>query len=246
MFNFFEKKVFLVDYLHGLVDIHNHILPGIDDGAKTTNDSISLIKGFEEFGINNFVCTPHIMHHYYPNTPKTIKAAFELLKKELTTHGMSDVQMDYAAEHMIDENFEIILAKNKVLPIKKEYLLIEMSYLQPSLHFEDAVKNISTQSLFPILAHPERYGYYHGNFKKYELFKSMGVLFQLNILSLSGYYGVEIQKMTLTLLKSGLIDFISSDAHNKSHLKRIKEIKLKKSTLEMVLPIIENTILNFY
>ncbi|MEM9075533.1 MAG: CpsB/CapC family capsule biosynthesis tyrosine phosphatase [Bacteroidota bacterium] len=246
MFSFFEKKIFLVDHLHGLVDIHNHILPGIDDGAKSIEDSIELISGFTEFGINNFVCTPHIMSHYYPNTPKTIKTAFEALNKSLDKQGIKDVKIDYAAEHMIDENFETLLNKNLVLRLRKEYLLVEMSYLQPSLNFNDAIQNITSRSIYPILAHPERYGYFHNSFSVYESIKKMGVLFQLNLLSLTGYYGVEIQKTSLKLLKAGLIEFISSDVHNMNHIKRIKEIKIKPNTLNQILPVVENTILTFY
>ncbi|TAI48591.1 tyrosine-protein phosphatase [Flagellimonas allohymeniacidonis] len=246
MFHFFERKVFLADYLHGLVDIHNHILPGIDDGAKTVEDSINLIKAFSEFGVTSFICTPHIMHHYYPNTPSTIKKAFDILKTELTLQGLTDIKVHYAAEHMIDENFENILEAEAVLPLNNEYILIEMSYLQPSLSFGGAIQKIARKSLFPILAHPERYAYYHNTFGVYESFKSKGISFQLNILSLGGYYGPEIQKVALSLLKAGYIDFISSDAHHITHISQIKEIRIRKSTLNLLLPIIENTILNFY
>ncbi len=246
MFSFFEKKTYLIDYLHGLVDIHNHILPGIDDGAKTVEESIGLIKGFSEFGVNNFVFTPHIMHHYYPNTEKTIKASFETLKKELTAKNLDDINVAYAAEHMIDENFENLLEQNAVIPMANEYLLIEMSYLQPFLNFDEAIEKIMQKSLLPILAHPERYGYYHQNPNIYRDLKSKGILFQLNLLSLKGYYGGEIQKISHKLLKEGLIDFVSSDVHNYRQLQALKETKVSKSVLNVVLPVIDKTLLTFY
>ena len=246
MFSFFTKNRFLIDYLHGLVDIHNHILPGIDDGAKTAEESVNLIKAFSEFGVTNFICTPHIMQHYYPNTRGTIKKAYEILQTELTLERLNDVQLRYAAEHMIDENFENILENQEILPMKQEYLLIEMSYLQPSLSFDDAIQSIAAKSYFPILAHPERYAYYHNSYGIYESFKSSGIMFQMNLLSLGGYYGGEIQKIGLRLLKDGFIDFVASDAHNINHINLLKEVKIRKSTLNLLLPIMENTILSFY
>ncbi len=245
MFSFFQKKVFLVDYLHGFVDIHNHLLPGIDDGCKTVDESIEMIKMFEGFGVKNFICTPHIMNHYYPNTPNTIKDSFELLQKELIARDMDQIRVDYAAEHMIDDGFETLLEENTIVPLKKNHLLIEMSYLQPFLQFDKAVRLITTQQFFPILAHPERYIYYHQNYENYKTFKSQGILFQLNFLSLSGYYGTEIQKVTAKLLNDGLIDFVASDVHNLRQLNELKNIKISTSLLNKILPVMERTILNF-
>ena len=145
MFNFFNRKVFLADYLHGLVDIHNHILPGIDDGAKTVDESLSLIKAFSAYGVTNFVCTPHIMNHYYPNTPSSIKTSFELLQTELEKQDLQNIKIDYAAEHMIDDEFEALVVSDGIVPLKTEHLLIEMSYLQPAFGFDNSVKKIFEQ-----------------------------------------------------------------------------------------------------
>ena len=171
MFSFFHRKRYLVDQLNGFVDIHNHILPGIDDGAKTVEESIALIRAFSEFGVNNFVCTPHIMHNYYENTPETIQASFKLLKKEMANQGILDVSVDIAAEHMIDDNFEQILAQAQVMPLRKYHLLVEMSFLQPPINFDLAIQKILSQNYFPILAHPERYMFFHDNFESYRALK---------------------------------------------------------------------------
>ena len=247
MFNFFTKKEFLVDHLAGFIDIHNHILPGIDDGAKTVDESIELIKGFGEFGVTNFICTPHIMHNYYDNTPKTIKKSFKKLKKELNKRNIDDVRIAYAAEHMIDDNFENILEKRKFLSLNSNHILIEMSYLQPSINFEVAKKKIRNKQLFPVFAHPERYMYLHGNFSTYNRFKEQEILFQLNMLSLSGYYGADIQKIALKLLENGMYDFIGSDVHNLKHLNFLKNtVKIDKKGLNKLLPLINHTIETFY
>ncbi len=247
MFSFFHKKIFLVDYLHGLVDMHNHILPGIDDGAKTVNDSINLIKGFSEIGITNFICTPHIMNNYYPNTPKTIKNSYEIVTKELEKLELDSIKIESAAEHMIDDNFENILKNNDIMPLKEDYLLVEMSYLQPSFNFDIATRKIAKQLYFPILAHPERYVYFHKKYETYARLKAQGVLFQMNLLSLDAEsYGTEVLKIGQKLLEYGQIDFVSSDIHNKHQLNLLREIKITNKTLKLILPVIENTINTFY
>lgn len=247
MFHFFQKKYFLADYLHGLVDIHNHILPGIDDGAKNVKESINLLNGFSELGITTFVCTPHIMHNHYDNTPNTIHAAHKLLEEEMTAQKISSISLEPAAEYMVDDNFENLMEREQVMTLKKEYLLIEMSYLQPSLNFDEAIDKIATRNYFPIFAHPERYMYFHGKYKSYPSLKRQGILFQMNLQSLSPHaYGKDVQKVAMKLLSDGLIDYVGSDVHNMRQLSLIKETKISRSNLNLLLPIIENTIQTFY
>ena len=245
MFSFFHKKRFLVDLLHGFVDIHNHILPGIDDGAKTVEESIALIKAFSEFGVNNFVCTPHIMHNYYDNTPETITHSFQQLKNEMAAQGIMDVALDVAAEHMIDDNFEEILVQNRVMPLRKHYLLIETSFLQPPINFEQAKNKILAQGYFPILAHPERYLFFHNNFQAYKRLKNQNILFQVNLLSLTGYYGKEIKSMAIKLMDKGLVDFLGSDVHTISQLKVLKNCNLPDNLLKKINTLLVNTIEHF-
>ncbi|MGW9686027.1 tyrosine-protein phosphatase [Flagellimonas sp. 2504JD1-5] len=247
MFSFFHKKIFLVDYLHGLVDMHNHILPGVDDGAETVEESLELIRNFKNMGITNFVFTPHIMHNYYPNTPETIQKSYDTLNNALENNNMAGITTDFSAEHMIDDNFETILENSEVMPLKKDYMLVEMSYLQPSINFDKAIIEISKQQYYPILAHPERYVYFHNRNHIYQTLKSQGMLFQLNLLSLtSEVYGVGVQKQTQKLLEEGMIDYIASDIHNIHQIKMLKEIKISNAILNRLLPIIENTIRTFY
>ena len=246
MFHIFNKKRFLVDALGGFVDIHNHILPGIDDGAKTVKDSVDLIKEFASFGVTNFIATPHIMQDYYPNTKATIHGSLHTLKSELLNKGLTHIAVDAAAEHMIDARFEELIEQKEILPLRTEYLLVEMSYLEASLNFEDAIQKVTSSGLFPVLAHPERYGYLHHKRSKFHEYKKNGVLFQLNLLSLSDYYGKEIQKTGNYLLNNELIDFVGSDIHNTHQLMALKEIRISKSLMEKVYPLIQNTINAFY
>ncbi|MCM4167356.1 Tyrosine-protein phosphatase YwqE [Arenibacter antarcticus] len=246
MFHFFSRKKFLVDSLKDFVDIHNHILPGIDDGAKTVADSIELIKEFSAIGIHKFIATPHIMHNYYPNDYESIHKAKGKLLDGLLQEKMTDITLDVAAEHMIDANFEILLDQKQVMPIRNKYLLIEMSYLQPAINFDQAVLKVTSNRYFPILAHPERYNFLHINSSKYKAYKQQGVQFQMNLLSLGEFYGKDVQKKAFKILENGLMDYVATDVHNLSQLKALKEIQLSNKQLKLLLPVIENTIKEFY
>tara|TARA_R110000868_G_scaffold193350_1_gene438184 strand:- start:15115 stop:15855 length:741 start_codon:yes stop_codon:yes gene_type:complete len=246
MFYFFNKKKFLIDYLENFVDIHNHILPGIDDGAKTVDESIDLIKGFSEMGVKKFISTPHIMHNYYPNDYDTIHAAHGKVQDSLLHENMKDITLDMAAEHMIDANFDYLLENDKVMPLRNRYLLIEMSYLQPPINFDDAIQSIASHRYFPILAHPERYAFLHLNSSKFQKFKENGILLQMNLLSLGQFYGKDVQKKAHKLLQNGLIDYVASDVHNQQQLLSLKELQLSTSLLKLLFPVIEKTIYDFY
>lgn len=245
MFQFFSKKKFLVDFLGGFVDIHNHILPGIDDGAKTVEESMALIKGFSALGIKKFIATPHIMHNYYPNDHDSIYNARKKVQDSLLQEGIGGITLDVAAEHMIDDNFEFLLEEKKVMPLKNSFLLIEMSYLQPPLNFDEAVQKIASHRYFPILAHPERYNFINQNSSKFMKFRKNGILLQMNILSLGEYYGKDVQKKAHKLLNEGLIDYMASDIHNIQQLEYLKEIQISDSLLKLLLPVIDRTIHDF-
>ena len=139
------------------------------------------------------------------------------------------------------------MENGEVMPLGKDYLLIEMSYLQPSFNFNIAAEKITKAKYFPILAHPERYMYFHGKYGKYASMKSRGILFQLNLLSLtSESYGSGVQKIAEKLLNDGLIDFVGTDIHNVRQLNLLREVRVSKNILDKILPIIENTIQSFY
>ena len=246
MLDWFQKKTFLADYLEGFVDIHNHILPGIDDGAQNLEESLTLISEFANLGVQRFIATPHIFPALYPNTPDTIDAAHQQLMDGLMDRGLTRVSVDAAAEHMIDASFEDLLSTGDYMPIKGRYLLVEMSFLQPSLNFDEAIIEIANRGLIPILAHPERYMYLHHNTGKYREFKNKGILFQVNLLSLGEYYGKDVHRMARKLLEQDMVDFVATDAHGLKHLKALREIQLKEKEADQLLPVIRNSIENFY
>ena len=246
MLDWFHKKKYLADYLEGLVDIHNHILPGIDDGAQNLEESLAMIRAFGELGINRFIATPHMFPALYPNTPKTINASRQHLMEGLMDEGSTSVSVEAAAEHMIDDSIEDLLASGAYMPIRGNYMLVEMSYLQPSLNFDEAIVQISGKGITPILAHPERYFYLHQKPHLYREYKNKGILFQMNMLSLGEYYGKDVQLMARKLLEQDMIDFMASDAHGLKHLKALRELQVKEKEADRLLPILHNSISVFY
>lgn len=237
MFSIFRKKIYLVDLIEGITDFHNHILPGIDDGAKSVQESLQLINEFKNLGIRSFVATPHVIGEYYPNTPETISNAFQKVKSCLN----ESVQLSYAAEYMMDQHFLEIIENKEILPVINNKVLVEMSYFQPPLNLNDILFKLQNNSFTPILAHPERFSYLHyKTLEKYKDLKSRGCQFQLNMLSLSGHYGIGIQKTAFQLLENNLIDFIASDVHRLDHIQKIKQLKVSRKHEDSLRQIIGN------
>ena len=241
MINIFTKKQFLKDLLEDFVDIHNHILPGIDDGSASLAESIILIKNMKNLGITQFIATPHIMGDFYPNNETTIGNAYQSLILELRKKKLNDIIVNPSAEYMMDNNFEILIDQNNLFPLKENYVLIEMSYFQPPINLEEILHKLIIKNYIPVLAHPERYTFYHEKKSYYKVLKQMGCLFQLNMLSLGDHYGKSTQKMGMYLLEENLIDFIASDIHNDFHIEEIKNLLLNKSQQQYLPNIIENT-----
>lgn len=247
MFSIFQKKEYLIDHLQGITDIHNHILPGIDDGAANVEDSIKLIRMFKNIGVTNFIATPHIMNDYYPNTPQTINNALEEVKQKLLeTEDLSGIQIKAAAEYMMDQSFLEILEQEKLLVLKDKMVLVEVSYFQAPINLREILFQLQTKGYKPVLAHPERYAFFHSkDLKKYEDLKNRGCLFQMNILSLTSHYGSSMEKIAIKLLEAGMIDFIGSDTHREQHLEKLSQIQLPSQLMLKVKEVIKNTKENF-
>lgn len=219
-----EAKIRVLGKLAFLeVDMHNHLLPGIDDGSKSTMQSLVLIKGLQALGLNKFICTPHIMEGVYPNTKSTIVAAHAELQRGLLS-SETNVEIYPAAEHMIDEGLATIIQKDNLCVMPGGYVLIEMSYLSESNAIFQTILDIQKLGYKPILAHPERYNYYHYNFDMYKRIKDAGCMLQLNLLSISRYYGTEVKVAAWTMIKSGMYDFVGTDLHHESHLAALEEV----------------------
>ena len=214
-------------------DIHNHILPGIDDGSPSVEESITLINGLKALGIHNSVSTPHVMAGVHNNTPETIKGAHGKLTEHLKANAV-DFKLNFSAEYMIDDQIDQWIQADKLCLIADKYMLIEMSYLSESKALFNVIKDIQDRGYQPILAHPERYNYYHNNFKIFEEIKQAGCYLQLNLLSISKYYGENVKTCALTLIRAGMYDFVGTDMHHTRHLEALKAVVTKYDTKELL------------
>lgn len=235
-FQFFSKGS------HGLlnVDIHSHLIPGIDDGAKDIERSIELILSLKEMGYTKLITTPHVSD-MFPNSSQTILDGYHLLCKELETRDIK-IDLEIAAEYYADEGFDQLLKNKDILSFgKKNYLLFELSYFTEPQDLESLIQEIKLAGYTPILAHPERYEYFHYTIQSYKDLKKTGVLFQMNLNSLVGYYSKTIEKVAKQLIQEGLVDFLGSDTHHRRHIRFLKE-SLNSATYKTLFK--KNTILN--
>ncbi len=227
---FFKKnKTILKDLIpDNHIDIHSHLLPGIDDGAQTIDDTIYLIKELNKIGISNFITTPHIISGIWDNSKSSIET-----KAQETIVNLNKNNINYpikaASEYLMDDHFVSLFKKGEVLTLKDNYVLVEMSYINAPIQLYDIIFDMQIAGYKPVLAHPERYQFYHKNFNEYIKLKNAGCLFQINLLSAVGYYGNEVAEIAEKLLNQGLIDFVGSDVHHKKHIESFDKIILLKN-----------------
>ena len=222
----FKKKPSLIAAsLPFETDMHSHILPGLDDGSPDLGTSLTLVRGLMSLGIKRSIATPHIISDLYRNTPAGITASLQLLQEGITSAGL-DFTVSAAAEYMLDDSFfEKIAQGEPLLTLYDNYILTEFSFGSQPENPQMMSFNIITNGYTPILAHPERYGYFHHNYKAYHLLKELGFVLQVNLLSVTGYYGAPVAKAAKYILKNGLATFAGTDLHHEKHLFALGEKK---------------------
>ena len=215
-------------------DVHSHFIPGLDDGAQTMEDAIALTREFHKLGYKKVITTPHILSDGYPNTPEIILGGLEKVRVALK-HEQIPIQIEAAAEYYIDFDFDRKIEREKLLTFGKNYLLFEVSYLNPPDNLEQIIFKLLTRGYKPVLAHPERYNFWHDKFEKYEQLKEKGLLFQLNINSLTGYYSYATKKIAEIMIEKNMIDFLGSDSHHLGHVHLIKTKAVYQKSLHTLL-----------
>jgi len=210
------------------VDMHSHLLPGLDDGLQEMQQTMEFMRRLQELGYKKLICTPHILSEVYPNSPGTILPKLGFVREALKENNI-DIQVDAAAEYMVDLDFEnYIQADKQLLTFGKNFILIEMSYVAASNNIENVIFQLRLKGLQPILAHPERYNYYLGNIEQYQRFIDLGCYLQINILSLLGYYGEGAKNTAQTLLKKNMVTFVGTDMHHDNHMNALIKLASKK------------------
>jgi len=203
-------------------DMHSHLLPGIDDGSPDLETSLALIKGMMDLGYTKLVTTPHVMGDMYRNTSEIIGQKLELVRNAVKEKGWN-VEINAAAEYFLDDYVEELIKTNTpLLTISGKMVLVEFSMAYPSRGLKDILFEMQMQNYQPVIAHPERYIYLDQNKAFYDELKDIGCMFQLNLLSLSGYYGKSVQELALYLVKKGHYDLVGTDLHNFRHLEGLQ------------------------
>jgi len=186
-----------------------------------------LIRELKKRGFQKIITTPHIMSEHYPNTPEKIKLGFDKLKTELAKNDL-DIEIEVAAEYFVDENFlELVQSNSELMTFGKNQILIEFSTFSKPNNTHELLFQLNARGYFPILAHPERYLYYADDFNFFKKIKLMGCDFQVNILSLSSYYGSAQKKLGMKLLKEGLVDYLGTDIHRTNQIQSLNIFKDK-------------------
>ena len=204
-------------------DMHSHILPGIDDGSPDVETSIALVKGLMQLGIRRSVATPHVISDLYRNTPETIGNALKILQDELVAQQIN-FTVTAAAEYMLDPYFfELLESGERLLTLHDNIILTEFSFGYQPDNPKKMCFGILTNGYTPILAHPERYAYFHGDYKAYHLLQDMGFLLQVNLLSVTGYYGAPVAKAARYIIKNGLATYTGTDLHHARHMAALQD-----------------------
>jgi protein-tyrosine phosphatase len=240
----FKKKQEQVVVPGLTVDMHSHLLPGIDDGVEDLEQALQTIKELMALGYDTFITTPHVMGGVYNNDAALILKKRDEVRAYVAEQGIK-ITLEASAEYFLDEVFMDLLKndKSKLLPIGNNHILIETSFMYPSPYLDEAIFLLQASGFKPVLAHPERYIYLHDDWDRYCELHDKGLLFQLNLSSLTGYYSPMVRKVARKLIDAQRVDFIGTDCHGSRHIpflqKAIKEEYYKKV---MDLPLLNHTL----
>ena len=204
-------------------DMHSHLIPGIDDGSPDMETSLQLIRGMKELGYSKLITTPHIMWDMYKNTREDILQRLEQLRAAVKAESL-DIEIEAAAEYFLDDHVEALIKNNEpLLTMGENMVLVEFSLAQPSMSLKDILFAMQMQGYLPVIAHPERYIYLEKNKELYQDLKDIGCLFQLNLLSLTNYYGRSAHELAQYLIKKEFYDLVGSDIHHFRHIEALQD-----------------------
>ncbi|WP_107039190.1 tyrosine-protein phosphatase [Brumimicrobium mesophilum] len=210
------------------VDMHSHLIPGIDDGSQSLDHTIGMLLRFVELGYKKVITTPHIMYDYYRNTPEIILSGLEKVREEIERLNIP-IEIDAAAEYFYDEFFLELIENEKLLTFGDNELLFEFSFGAKPNEIDALIFKMKTKGYKPVLAHYERYLFFlNEGIEPAKKFRDHGVRIQLNLNSLSGHYGPEIKKQAELLVDNDLVDYVATDCHRIEHLDILKRNLDKK------------------
>ncbi len=205
-----------------VVDVHAHILPQLDDGATDIEQSVSIIKAMYAMGYRKIIATPHVMKGYYNNAPEDILQSLHVLKSVLKRRNIT-MEIEASAEYYLEDELFKLIERKEILTFggDAKYLLFEASFVARPAHILESAIRIKQAGYTPVLAHPERYINLH-DLEVLNRLVFNGLLFQVNIGSLSGYYSKQTQEFAEMLVNNKMVSFFGTDCHNEPQLDSIK------------------------
>ena len=236
MFGFFKRKESEPADLTGLIaDMHSHLIPGIDDGATDLESAIVMIRAMHSLGYQKFITTPHVQWEMYKNTHEIIENGARIVRERLAETEMK-VEFRAAAEYFLDEHVDELLEKNiPLLTIHKNMVLVEFSFIRQPMDLKDKIFQLQIKGYQPIIAHPERYLYFGAHKTVYDELHDMDCVFQLNLLSLCGYYGKKQEELAQYLIKKKYVSLLGSDLHNIRHINILRASSSISNTVNRLL-----------
>jgi len=241
MFNWFKRKE--TPKLPFGTDVHCHLVPGVDDGSQTVEKSVMLLRHMQRWGVTRIIPTPHVTEDTFENTPAIIDPAYRALTAGADEAGVDIELLSPSGEYRIDSFFLNCLDKGLVRPLRGSYLLVENGFSIEPWNIESLIFDLAVKGFKPILAHPERYRYYHSEPERYRRLHDSGLLMQCNLLSFTGYYGKDIRNMAHWMLDNDLIDFLGTDLHGMTHVQAIERY-MSTSAFRHLSKILEPRLLN--
>lgn len=234
-FSRFKRKKPLDPIDLGLIgtDMHSHLIPGIDDGSPEMGATLAMLQHFKALGYTKVVTTPHIMSDYYRNTSEIIRSGRDDVRKALQKEGIT-IEFDAAAEYYLDEHFDRLIDEGDLLTIGDRMVLFELPFMSAPDMMKSVLFKLQMAGYRPILAHPERYSYWHKETHRFRELADRDVMLQINIISLTGAYGLGVQKCAEWLIEQGLVSFAGSDCHHPGHLEMLTEARTTRALHQLV------------
>ena len=231
----FRKKIEgLYDFSVLGVDFHNHVIPGIDDGSPSVEESVKMLRAWAGMGFRKIIASPHVIEALYPNTRDVILGQMYSLREVIEKNDIP-LQLEATAEYRLDFEFHQKLERGELMPFgSRNYIMIELPFQKPAFNLVEMLFAIQTAGYEPILAHPERYVFLYTDFRKYHALKDRGLLFQLNLNSLNGLYNGLVTRTAEKMIKNNIIEFACSDAHHLFHLEDMTKLLRNKHFINLV------------
>ena len=235
MLNLFKKKYTARPIFAPLgTDMHCHLVPRVDDGSKCIEESVECLQTLWEVGYRKVIITPHFQHPRFPNDEDDIKRRFEELKQQAKEQGVEIEIAGIGGEYRIDTGFAQRLENPRFLMVGGKYVLVEFSLHQQMMGSDELIFDLQMKGYEVILAHPERYPYLNVDGMRMEQLKNQGVYFQINALSLGGFYGEEAKHRAYEMLERGWVEFMGTDTHNTMYAQALRDLSCNRKVEKLI------------